>query len=819
MAPVGALVSSWAAAGSLSPEFILTSLLFLFALATLLAVCSQCSKYSFEVKENCEIERSSSVLIRVVNLEGSTWTVENPGANDITKDEQDHSGDLSNHKVNSVTVDAVSEPPAVTFPRIATPFGAALTSPQEEEEITIQSALTEMSRHPPGIPMTTFGRPELWEYIGGDSGPESSADSPADQRRQGIRVPHTYESLEELQDAMFEESPAYQTVAEFNAPATPPPHLSDLQQEVGEDLPTPATADEGPPADGPNAMYAQVSKKCNIHPKPPRAPPDGEEPVPFPTQFQSKRRSLSHLSQTGGSRWRNPSPQLSTSRHIWRKERFQVTAGQIEPFGRGCVESGEALSAPTRRQIMTTPLPRSRLGKRSPMGARVIGPCPAKDGLQEDRSSFGPGFQSQVKMHSVQKVYVNCCDGVMEQHKPVDNEASVYLPQLWTTPTAPPHATPQPRPVSSNIDVPKSCRSPESVDMDEMMAAMVLTSLSCSPVVQSPPQRFPAAAPACGMECGGGELSDSESSGYWSWDRGNGSPAPSPPIAETDSSLAPPPDEGLDMDLEQVLFEEPAPRKRKNSVKVAYRCLWPNCGKVLTSVVGIKRHIRTLHLGYSSEPEQSRREEDFYYTEVLLEMDTAAPPAAPPATPPATPPTTPPAATHSAPPPASWASCASPSGPTQQAAAGPGPRLPEPPVPEARQPGLLSQSAPSCFWQVRSEHSYQACPPVQVLASPVSCPWSPPAAVLSTPQLAPFRSRSVSVGEQWLQQQHSAPTRHHAAGASPPQPLHLQEGQRVTAVFLPRRGRWACPSQSPQITAPLTTSCSVALATYPSLDL
>lgn len=65
------------------------------------------------------------------------------------------------------------------------------------------------------------------------------------------------------------------------------------------------------------------------------------------------------------------------------------------------------------------------------------------------------------------------------------------------------------------------------------------------------------------MECSGGELSDSGSSGCWSWDRGNGSPAPSPPIAETDGSLAPPPDEGLDMEMEQVLFDEPAPRKRK----------------------------------------------------------------------------------------------------------------------------------------------------------------------------------------------------------------------------------------------------------------
>lgn len=49
------------------------------------------------------------------------------------------------------------------------------------------------------------------------------------------------------------------------------------------------------------------------------------------------------------------------------------------------------------------------------------------------------------------------------------------------------------------------------------------------------------------MECGGGELSDSGSSGYWSWDHGNVSPAPSPCVAEVDSS----PDEGLHMELDQ----------------------------------------------------------------------------------------------------------------------------------------------------------------------------------------------------------------------------------------------------------------------------
>ncbi|KPP74760.1 zinc finger protein 395a-like [Scleropages formosus] len=420
---------------------------------------------------------------------------------------------------------------------------------------------------------------------------------------------------------------------------------------------------------------------------------------------------------------------------------------------------------------MATVLPKTRLGKRSPMGALVMAPCPTTDvlldarahGPEVDEVCAGPGVQagfqpcSRVKLYPGQKVYLSAggreVAGVVEQHNHVDNEVSVFLPLLeqhvlrkledvWTTPTAAHTLAPSlSRAVSSSIDVPKSYKSPESVEMDEMMAAMVLTSLSCSPVVQSPTPRELAPA-SCGMESAGGELSDSGSSGCWSWDRGNSSPAPSPPIAEADGGHAPSADEGLDMELDQVLFDEPAPRKRKNSVKVGYRCLWPSCGKVLTSVVGIKRHIRTLHLGQSSEPERSRREEDFYYSEIHRQVDP-----------------TPPVVLPSAP----SSSCVSPSSPVQ-------PCILDTSGAAAPQVGLLSQSAPSCFWQVRSEHSYQACPPVQVMAAPVpssSCHWTPPVAVLHTTQATPFRSRSVSVGEQWLQQ-HSAPIRPHVTSASPP---------------------------------------------------
>ncbi|KAI4791620.1 hypothetical protein KUCAC02_033900, partial [Chaenocephalus aceratus] len=214
-------------------------------------------------------------------------------------------------------------------------------------------------------------------------------------------------------------------------------------------------------------------------------------------------------------------------------------------------------------------LPKTRLGKRSPLGALLNATCITGD----------PGVTVATEHPAV---------GRVKGHPGLK-----FL-------------RPAEDPSPSCIDVPRSQRSPEQVDVDELMAAMVLSSLSCS--MNSPPE-----PEVLQMDCGG-DLSDS-SSGYWSVGLTNGSPTPSPPITGPDAGQAPPPDEGLDMERETVLFDEPAPRKRKNSVKVAYRCLWPSCGKVLTSVVGIKRHIRTTHLSRGSDHERcSRSEEDFYYT-------------------------------------------------------------------------------------------------------------------------------------------------------------------------------------------------------------
>ncbi|TNM90558.1 hypothetical protein fugu_002847 [Takifugu bimaculatus] len=241
-------------------------------------------------------------------------------------------------------------------------------------------------------------------------------------------------------------------------------------------------------------------------------------------------------------------------------------------------------------------------------------------------------------------------------------------PRLFSLPSS--------RPVSSSISVPKRQTPPQEVDMDELMAAMVLSSLSCSPQLRSPAHSHTVS----GNDCGGGDLSE-DNSEHMGICHGNRSPTPSPLMAEVTSSLATPPEEGMHMDLDQVSSDEPVVRKhRVSGGETAYRCLWPCCGKTLTSVVGIKRHIRTTHLRDAVEHE--RCEEDFYYTEVnQWEPPLSLPVSCGPA-------------------PISPGHSSAPSSP---------PRAPPPSPPSPASPAL-SRSAPSSsglFWQVQSEHSYQ----------------------------------------------------------------------------------------------------------------
>ncbi|NXF87548.1 ZN704 protein, partial [Eubucco bourcierii] len=170
--------------------------------------------------------------------------------------------------------------------------------------------------------------------------------------------------------------------------------------------------------------------------------------------------------------------------------------------------------------------------------------------------------------------------------------------------------------------------------IDEVMAATVLTSLSTSPLVLGHPPATPAPEPgsevwkeipAMSSSCS----SSSNTSGDWSWDppSDRSTPStPSPPLSSHVPSTflpTPLPDEGPEEpDGAHFVFGEPIPRKRKNSTKVMFKCLWKSCGKVLSSSSGMQKHIRTLHLGRKAETEQSDGEEDFYYTELDVDVDS-----------------------------------------------------------------------------------------------------------------------------------------------------------------------------------------------------
>ncbi|XP_009069326.1 PREDICTED: zinc finger protein 395 [Acanthisitta chloris] len=426
-----------------------------------------------------------------------------------------------------------------------------------------------------------------------------------------------------------------------------------------------------------------------------------------------------------------------------------------------------------------------RLGKRSLLGTRVSAPsalaegvlvatqipglpmdlgrapahaAPREEGscaLPAEESSQAHRFPSHRQLHTGQQVLITYngqeCSGLVEQHNVLSEQAKVLVPEqglqaCWRVqdvlqPLALPTAgTPGPaealqRSVSSNIDVPKR-KADAAVEMDEMVAAMVLTSLSCSPVVQSPPageSGLPPSRAACDPWKESGDVSDSGSSttsGHWSGGSDISTPSPPHPAGSpkysSEALSSPQADDGFETDSDPFLLDEPAPRKRKNSVKVMYKCLWPSCGKVLRSIVGIKRHVKTQHLGDSADSDQRKREEDFYYTEVQVKEEPA--PEAAAATSPM-----------------------STSAPIiiQQALAKPEALLVEQPVLEpALASSALSQSAPSSFWHIQADHAYQALPSIQIPVSPhifTSISWA--TATSTLPSLSPVRSRSLSFSE------------------------------------------------------------------------
>ncbi|XP_075961585.1 zinc finger protein 704 isoform X1 [Anarhichas minor] len=342
--------------------------------------------------------------------------------------------------------------------------------------------------------------------------------------------------------------------------------------------------------------------------------------------------------------------------------------------------------------------------------------------------------------------------------------------------------------VSSSIDVPHARRSEEEVDMDKVTAAMVLTSLSSSPLVRSPPVKVNDGLWGSWKDNGSAgpftPSSNSSSGGYWSWsaasDQSNPS-TPSPPLSADSFKpfLVPsmggvgsgppgPEDPSLDeQDGSSLLFDEPIPRKRKNSMKVMFKCLWKNCGKVLSTAAGIQRHIRTIHLGRSCDSDCSDGEEDFYYTEIKLNTDSVADglsslsPVSPSVVPPPAP--------------------------------SPHPLLSQlsdshrPPQPsDAKEPRgggatPLSRSAPSALYLIHTDHAYQATAPVSIPSSSSNSTGS------ASTSFTPTNSSSFSVSWQ------SPPVTFTGAMVSPSksQGFGEQRSQTIAVLSSPPRATTA----------------------------
>ncbi|CAN9515523.1 unnamed protein product [Ophioblennius macclurei] len=252
----------------------------------------------------------------------------------------------------------------------------------------------------------------------------------------------------------------------------------------------------------------------------------------------------------------------------------------------------------------------------------------------------------------------------------------------------------QPLP-SSHIPVPRN-RKPSGHADKEVMAATVLTSLSTSPLVLYPSSTPSVPEPASKTWKEGLSASYSSStSGNWSWDASDQSvpSTPSPPLSNDATKnflLSSQGDDVIEDAAESAhfMFEDPIPRKRKNSMKVMFKCLWKNCEKIFSTSSGIQRHVRTVHLGRNSDSDYSDGEEDFYYSEIEVNMDSIT----------------------------EGLSSLTPTSPTT---VGPPPIFPPPLAdvprsehisvdgPQSHAPTLLSQSAPSTLCHIRTDHAYQ----------------------------------------------------------------------------------------------------------------
>lgn len=161
--------------------------------------------------------------------------------------------------------------------------------------------------------------------------------------------------------------------------------------------------------------------------------------------------------------------------------------------------------------------------------------------------------------------------------------------------------------------------------MDEHMAALVLTSLSCSPASPTfPPSMLEKGA--CSSPMAGSSVG---SSGVWGMKSESSTPSPpeqshSAPVSIVFGSSI---DEGIEMDESRLYFSDDWKTKDQSPVspvKTVYQCTWPGCSKIYNTCPGIEKHVRTEHLTVSedNDSDTSDHEEEFYYTEIEVTVDT-----------------------------------------------------------------------------------------------------------------------------------------------------------------------------------------------------
>ncbi|XP_017542021.1 zinc finger protein 704 [Pygocentrus nattereri] len=349
-----------------------------------------------------------------------------------------------------------------------------------------------------------------------------------------------------------------------------------------------------------------------------------------------------------------------------------------------------------------------------------------------------------------------------EEHIHVEAMTPVRRPQepRCVLPLRVTDPSPEDPDASSHIPVPRN-RNPSGHADKEVMAATVLTTLSTSPLVLNPSSGASGAVPEPASRGWKESLSasySSSTSGNWSWDASDQSvpSTPSPPLSNDVSKSFLLSSQGED-NIEEAesthfLFEDPIPRKRKNSVKVMFKCLWKNCEKVLSTSSGIQRHIRTVHLGRNGDSDYSDGEEDFYYSEIEVNMDTLS----------------------------EGLSNLTPTSPTT---AGPPPVFPLASDMAQSESYMihspLSQSAPSTLCHIRTDHAYQATAPVNIPSvsselphtqSTISVSWQSPPVIFKGPPGALNHVRTVSIGEKRQPVTHTTVSKTHTINLSTPKP-------------------------------------------------